>query len=92
MVSEYDWELLNKRLESIERSIEMLRALQPVKEFPLTQEPTDLTNWKRPYGALGEIPYVLSSGSLSDAGTDQVWNWNSYPKLADCISTTKLEE
>lgn len=35
-------------------------------------------------------PYALSSGSLSDTGTVQVWNNNH--KLADCISTTKLEE
>jgi hypothetical protein len=34
MVSDYDWELLNKRLESIERSIEMLKAMFPVKEVP----------------------------------------------------------
>lgn len=74
MVSDYDWDLLNKRLESIERSIEMLKAMQPVKEGTITAHSS----------------YALKEGSLSDAGTVQVWSNNQ--KLADCISTTKLEE
>jgi hypothetical protein len=74
MVTDYDWELLNKRLESIECSIEMLKAMQPVKEGTITAHSS----------------YALKEGSLSDAGTVQVWNNNH--KLADCISTTKLEE
>lgn len=74
MVTDYDWELLNKRLENIERSIDMLKAMQPVKEGTITAHSS----------------YALKEGSLSDAGTVQVWNNNQ--KLADCISTTKLEE
>lgn len=74
MVTDYDWELLNKRLENIERSIDMLKAMQPVKEGTITAHSS----------------YALKEGSLSDAGTVQVWKNNQ--KLADCISTTKLEE
>lgn len=73
-VSDADWLLLERRLESIERSIEMLKAMQPVKEGTITAHSS----------------YALKEGILSDAGTVQVWNNNQ--KLADCISTTKLEE
>ena len=73
MVTDTDWDLLNKRLESIERSIEMLKAMQPVKEGIITAHSS----------------YALKEGSLVDAGTVQIWNNH---KLADCISTTKLEE
>jgi hypothetical protein len=52
MLDDYDWELLNKRLESIERSIEMLKVMFPVKEGTLTASPD----------------YVLYEGSLTDAG------------------------
>ncbi|UZS00971.1 hypothetical protein [Pseudomonas phage vB_PsaM_M1] len=116
MISDVDWLLLERRLESIESSIDMLKAMFPVPQAPTPSRPADLTKAVRPYGALGEIPcvfdnmpesekmkplciscpcpkcspYALSSGSLSDAGTVQVWNNNH--KLADCISTTKLEE
>lgn len=57
MVSDYDWELLNKRLESIERSIDMLKVLFPVKEGVLTAHSS----------------YALKEGSLIDAGSIQVW-------------------
>ena len=57
MVSDHDWELLNKRLESIERSIEMLKVMFPVKEGTLT----------------ASSDYVLYEGSLTDAGLKQQW-------------------
>lgn len=117
MISDTDWELLERRLQSIERSIEMLKVMFPVKEPPT---PYDGMKNVQPYKALGEIPcvfdnmpelekmkplcvscpcpkhspYALSCGSLQDSGTAQVWR-NSFlnqEKLADCISTYKLEE
>lgn len=57
MISDTDWELLNKRLESIERSIEMLKAMCPIKEGTLT----------------ASSDYVLYEGSLTDAGLSQQW-------------------
>lgn len=65
MISDVDWELLERRLQSIERSIEMLKAMVPEKP-PSTQEPTDLSKWKRPYGALSEIPCVFDNMSESE--------------------------
>lgn len=61
MLDDYDWELLNKRLESIERSIEMLKAMFPVPEYQMSSKPADLTRATRPYGALGEIPCVFDN-------------------------------
>lgn len=34
MIDDQDWKILNDRLESIERSIDMLKALFPEKEIP----------------------------------------------------------
>lgn len=99
MIDDQDWKILNDRLESIERSIDMLRAMFPVPQAPTPLRPADLTKAVRPYGALGEIPcvfdnmpeaekmkplciscpcpkcspYALSSGSLQDSGTEQIW-------------------
>ena len=79
-VSDTDWALLDARLNEIERSIGILQAY------------VDTSLKEKYYGNSGAIgvAYALSEGSLSDAGTVQVWNNNQ--KLADCISTTKLEE
>jgi len=76
LISDTDWEILERRLKSIEASIQMLESVfgNPMKHV----------------GGNGDVDYVLQEGSLSDAGTVQVWNNNQ--KLADCISTTKLEE
>lgn len=57
MVTDYDWELLNKRLESIERSLDFLRSVFPEMDTKL--EP--------------ETDYVLYEGSLTDAGLKQEW-------------------
>lgn len=57
MISDTDWELLDARLKSIERSIEMLKAMFPVKERTLT----------------ASSDYVLYEGSLTDAGLKQQW-------------------
>ena len=57
MVTDYDWELLNKRLESVERSIDMLKAMFPVKEGTIT----------------ASSDYALKEGSLTDAGLKQQW-------------------
>ena len=57
MVSDYDWELLNKRLKAVEDSIEMFKALFPVQDRKL--EP--------------DVDYVLYQGSLTDAGLKQQW-------------------
>lgn len=61
MISDVDWDLLNKRLESVERSIDMLRAMFPVPQTPTPSRPADLTKAVRPYGALGEIPCVFDN-------------------------------
>lgn len=59
MISDTDWELLDKRLESIERSIEMLKAV--------FGEP------KKYLGGNGDVAYVLKEGSLTSPGETQVW-------------------
>lgn len=59
MVSDYDWELLNKRLEEIERSLGVLQACVDTR---LKEADTDIS-----------IAYALSSGSLVDAGLSQQW-------------------
>lgn len=63
MVTDYDWELLNKRLESIERSIGILQAY------------VDTSLKEKYYGNSGAIgvAYALSEGSLVDAGLSQQW-------------------
>lgn len=58
MVSDVDWLLLERRLESIERSIDMLKAMFPVKEGTLT----------------ASSGYALQEGNLMDAGLAQLWN------------------
>ena len=63
MVTDTDWDLLNKRLESIERSIDMLKAMQPVKEFPTPYDGMNRTNL---YRKLGEIPCVFDNMPESD--------------------------
>lgn len=57
MISDTDWELLNKRLESVERSLDFLRSVFP--EMDVKAEP--------------DVGYVLYEGSLSDAGLKQQW-------------------
>ena len=74
MISDTDYDLLDKRLKAIEDSLEMLKALFPVKEGTVTAHSS----------------YALKEGSLSDAGTVQIWNSNH--RLVDCISTVKLED
>ena len=59
-VSDTDWDLLNKRLEEIEHSIDMLKAMFPVKEGKLT----------------ASSDYTLKEGSLLDAGLKQQWRNN----------------
>lgn len=61
MISDTDWDLLNKRLESIERSIDILSTMFPVPQAPTPSRPADLTKAVRPYGALGEIPCVFDN-------------------------------
>lgn len=61
MIDEQDWKILNARLESIERSIDMLRVMFPVPQAPMPSKPADLTRATRPYGALGEIPCVFDN-------------------------------
>lgn len=63
MISDTDWDLLNTRLEEIERSLGVLQAYVD-------------TGLKEKYygnsGAIG-VAYALSSGSLVDAGLNQQW-------------------
>ena len=74
MISDTDWVLLERRLEEIERSLGILQAYV---DTSLKEADTDVSS-----------AYVLSSGSLVDAGISQVWG---QPKaLVDCISTTKI--
>ena len=61
MVTDTDWEILNKRLESIERSIDMLKAMFPVKEAPTPYKPYPTIDH---YKALGEIPCVFDNMGL----------------------------
>lgn len=56
-VSDADWMLLEKRLESIERSIEILEKMFIVENVRL--EP--------------EADYVLYQGSLQYPSTEQIW-------------------
>lgn len=57
MVTDYDWQLLDERLKSIERSLDFLRSVFP--EMDVKYEP--------------EVDYVLCEGSLIDAGGPQKW-------------------
>ncbi len=62
-VSDTDWELLNKRLESIEQSITVIQAWidTQLRNKYHPSKPADLTRAVRPYGALGEIPCVFDN-------------------------------
>lgn len=62
MISDTDWEILDKRLKAIEDSIEMLKTLFPEQNIKL--EP--------------DVDYVLYQGNLTDAGSTQVWNNHNY--------------
>lgn len=57
MLSDTDYDLLDKRLKAIEDSLEMLKAMFPVQDRKL--EP--------------DVDYVLYQGSLTDAGSEQHW-------------------
>ena len=63
MVSDADWEILDRRLTEIERSLGILQAYVD-------------TSLKEKYhgnsGAIG-VAYALSSGSLVDGGLSQQW-------------------
>ena len=58
-VSDTDWILLERRLKSIEASIQMLESVfgKPRKYV----------------GGNGDVAYVLQEGSLIDAGLPQQW-------------------
>lgn len=74
-----DYELFNKRLEDIERSLKVLQAY------------VDTTLKEKYYGNPVAGGYALSEGSLVDAGFEQQWTdvTNRQFGLVDCISTTK---
>jgi hypothetical protein len=59
MVSDYDWQLLDARLKSIEASIQMLEAVfgNPMKYV----------------GGNGDVAYVLQEGSLTNPSEPQIW-------------------
>lgn len=65
-VSDADWLLLERRLESIERSIEMLKAMQPIPE-------------NVSFGTLVEVDkqgneyYILKEGDLMNPSLKQQW-------------------
>ena len=63
MISDTDWDLLDKRLEEIERSLGILQAY------------VDTSLKEKYYGNSGAIgvAYALSEGSLVDAGLNQQW-------------------
>ena len=63
MVSDYDWQLLDARLNEIERSLGILQAY------------VDTSLKEKYYGNSGAIgvAYALSEGSLVDAGLSQQW-------------------
>lgn len=69
VISDTDYDLLNKRLESIERSLEMLKTMFPIPE-------------NVSFGSLVEVDkqgneyYVLKEGNLMDAGIEQEWRIN----------------
>jgi len=79
-VSDTDWEILERRLTEIERSLGILQACVNTS---LKEADTDVS-----------IAYALSSGSLVDAGLRQEWvaATNRQFGLVDCISTTKTGE
>ena len=58
-VSDTDWEILDRRLTEIERSLGILQAYV---DTSLKEADTDVS-----------IAYALSSGSLVDAGLKQQW-------------------
>ena len=59
MVSDADWEILERRLTEIERSLGILQAYV---DTSLKEADTDVSS-----------AYALSSGSLVDAGLNQQW-------------------
>jgi hypothetical protein len=71
-----DYQLFNKRLEEIERSLKVLHAY------------VDTTLKEKYYGNPVAGGYALSEGSLVGAGLKQ--EWTKPTNLDDCISTTKL--
>lgn len=58
-VSDTDWEILERRLTEIERSLGILQAYV---DTSLKEADTDVSS-----------AYALSSGSLVDAGLNQQW-------------------
>ena len=63
MVSDTDWEILERRLTEIERSLGILQAY------------VDTSLKEKYYGNSGAIgvAYALSEGSLVDTGLNQQW-------------------
>ena len=63
MIGDADWEILERRLTEIERSLGILQAY------------VDTSLKEKYYGNSGAIgvAYALSSGSLVDAGLPQQW-------------------
>ena len=59
MISDTDWEILERRLTEIERSLGILQAYV---DTSLKEADTDVSS-----------AYALSSGSLVDAGLKQQW-------------------
>ena len=60
MISDTDWEILERRLTEIERSLGILQAY------------VDTSLKEKYHGAIG-VAYALSEGSLIDAGLNQQW-------------------
>ena len=60
MISDTDWEILERRLTEIERSLGILQAYVD-------------TSLKEKYHGADGIAYALSSGSLVDGGLSQQW-------------------
>lgn len=58
-VSDTDWEILERRLKSIEASIQMLESVfgKPMKYV----------------GGNGDVAYVLQEGSLTSPSEPQIW-------------------
>ena len=68
MIDNYDWELLNARLEEIERSLGILQARvnTSLKEKYYPSKPADLSKALRPIGALADYPCVFDGMSKED--------------------------
>lgn len=90
-----DTQLQNKYYPS--RPVDLTKAVRPygaLGEIPCVFDNMSESERMKPLSISCPCPkcspYCLSYGSLMDAGTVQVGIKNH--KLADCISTTKLEE